>query len=188
MWWWRILHFVCRDLAAKADGKSDPFATLLFGKEQFNTQVRIVYVLCKSCPSCVWWATSSPIPRRLLHMVGSLGIGMWHYYGHVLSQPLLISFLPVSPSLTHPHSFLLLPSLSLSHLPFGLLPSKIPTGNSKNKISSLEKDIWAEDAAAILWSWSTTTLHQNRHLQLWYLLTEPVHGRGQSIPQHFNRC
>ena len=35
-----ILHFVCRDLAAKADGKSDPFATLLFGKEQFNTQVR----------------------------------------------------------------------------------------------------------------------------------------------------
>ena len=31
--------FVCRDLAAKADGKSDPFATLLFGKEQFNTQV-----------------------------------------------------------------------------------------------------------------------------------------------------
>ena len=53
--------FVCRDLAAKADGKSDPFATLLFGKEQFSTQVR-------------WYVgtvfdgnTSSPIPRPLLH-------------------------------------------------------------------------------------------------------------------------
>lgn len=103
------------------------------------------YLLCMYCvrvvPLVFGGSTSSPIPRRLLHMVGSLGIGMWHYYGHVLSQPLLISFLPVSPSLTHPHSFLLLPSLSLSHLPFGLLPSKIPTGNSKNKISSLEKDI-----------------------------------------------
>lgn len=76
------------------------------------------YVLCMYCvrvvPLVFEGSTSSPIPRRLLHMVGSLGIGMWHYYGHVLSQPLLTSFLPVSPSHTHPHSFVLSFPLSLS--------------------------------------------------------------------------
>ena len=63
------MHFVCRDLAAKADGKSDPFATLLFGKEQFNTQVRTL--MCVYCvrvvPLVFDGSTSSPIPRRLLH-------------------------------------------------------------------------------------------------------------------------
>ena len=73
-------------------------------------------------------------------MVGSLGIGMWHYYGYVLSQPLLISFLPVSPSLTHPHSFLLPPSLSLSLTSLSaFFPQKYPQVIPKTRFPRWKK-------------------------------------------------
>ena len=123
------MHFVCRDLAAKADGKSDPFATLLFGKEQFNTQVRTL--MCVYCvrvvPLVFDGSTSSPIPRRLLHGWES---GNWDVtILWACSKSTSSHLLPTCSSLSHTPSLFLSPSFPLPpsfHLPLTSLSASFP--------------------------------------------------------------
>jgi len=155
------LASVCnnRDLAPKGDGRSDPFATIFFDREQYSTQVSLYTV----------------------QQLGALKLSPWHTVLRSHPPPLYSPLLPqpttCQPPFTH-H-----PSHTTLHTPHSCSWCYCQV-MQKTRFPRWKKtfELMVPQTSQGAGSKPDANLRKGCGLQLWYLLTEPVHGAGWCLP------